>query len=479
MTMKIPERTPIGIEGLDANFRGGVPKGSMIVLAGEPGTGKTTFAAHFLYHGAIDYNEKGMYVSFIEDRRTFMNNMRTLGFDFEELEREGKFRFLEMLTVKDVGVPETLNVILKEMMDFEARRLVLDSFTALAQAVRESHEVRVILHTFLSRFIKSRECTTIIVIEKPHGLPGIGLGIEEFVADCMIVLRREWFGERSIRVLSVLKSRGIVPQEPQLLFTIKDGFKCFMPFTPKEVKEKSCFKPIPDTNDKYSSGSKDVDEALGGGYPKGALVLIEVDPSASPYYKYIIAPTMWNFLIKKRGLFIVPPPGVEETLIRKLIEDGGFVMDEVTDYVRIFLREVTESKLRSYVVPVGGDDIDADLLKYELVGRELRKVTGRGNTLYIFGMDTLVDWYGEKGAFTMIRIAANAIRRGQHLGLMILKPGTPELSRAVAAAAEVHLKLVQEFGCLLLYGIKPRTPIHVVELDVSSGYPQPKLTPLQ
>ncbi|MEM0083349.1 MAG: ATPase domain-containing protein [Candidatus Nezhaarchaeales archaeon] len=479
MAIKAIERTTTGIAGLDLNFGGGIPKGSMIVLAGEPGTGKTTFAAQFLYRGAVDYNERGIYVSFIEDRRTFMNNMRALGFNFEELEKEGKFRFLEMLTVKEMGVPETLNMILKEIMGFDAKRLVLDSFTALAQAVRETHEIRVLLHTFLNRFIKFRENTTIIITEKPYGSPGIGLGIEEFIADCVIVLKRGGLEGRTMRELEVLKSRGLVPQESRLLFTIKDGFKCFMPFTPKEVKVKCRFKPIPEDDDKYSSGSKELDGLLGGGYPKGSLALMEIDPNVAPYHKYIMAPTMWNFLAKRRGLFIVPSPGVEETSIRKLIEDGGFVMDEVKDYVRIFLKEVTEGKLKSYIIPVGGKDIDADLLKYELVGRELRKITGRGNTLYMFGMDTLVDWYGEKAAFTMIRIAANAIRRGQHLGLMILKPGTPELSKAVAAVAEVHLKLIREHGCLLLYGIKPRTPLHVVELDVSDGYPQPKLTPLQ
>lgn len=479
MVIKAVERTPTGITGLDANFEGGVPKGSMIVLAGEPGTGKTTFAAHFLYRGAIDHNERGVYVSFIEDRRTFINNMRGLGFDFEELEREGKFRFLEMLTIKEVGVPEALDLILKEMMDFGAQRLVLDSFTALAQAIEEPHEVRIILHSFLNKVIKFRECTTVIITEKPYGAVGVGLGVEEFVADCVILLKRGWFEERPIRELEVLKSRGLVPREVRLLFTIKNGFECFMPFSPKEIKEPQQFKPMPDTDDRYSSGSKALDEVLGGGYLKGSLTLVEVDPNVSPHHQYIVAPTMWNFLANKRGLFIVPPPGVEETSIRELIEKGGFVIDEVKDYVRIFLREITDSKPRPYIVQVGGRDIDADLLRYELVGRELRKVTGRGNILYFFGMDTLVDWYGERGTFTMIRIAANAIRRGRHLGLMVLKPSTPELSRAVASVAEVHLRVAREHGCMLIYGIKPRTPLYVVEVEVSDGYPQLKLTPLQ
>jgi hypothetical protein len=117
-------------------------------------------------------------------------------------------------------------------------------------------------------------------------------------------------------------------------------------------------------------------------------------------------------------------------------------------------------------------------LKYDAIGRELRKKSGRGSTLYIFGMDTIMDWYGEKGACTAMRVVASVATRGKHLGVMLLKPGTSALSKLVGAIADVHLKVTREHGCLLVYGVKPRTPLYVMELDASEGCPIPKLTPV-
>jgi KaiC/GvpD/RAD55 family RecA-like ATPase len=478
MASQEANKIPLGIPGLDENLGGGVPKGYMITLAGEPGTGKTTFAAQFLYRGAVDRGERGIYVSFVEDKATFFNNMRGLGFDFEKLEEEGKFRFLEMLTVREAGVPETLNLILKEVIDLKAQRLVLDSFTALAQAIREAQEVRVLLQTFLSRMIKSRECTTIIITEKPYGVDRIGTGVEEFIADCVILLKRRWLDQRLVRELEVLKARGLTVAEPQLFFTIKEGFKAFKPFKHVSVEQPRKFEPLPDSSAHFSTGIKDLDEILEGGYPKGSMVLIEIDEKASMRHDCIILPTMWNFLAQKRGVFIIPPPGVEYTTICEALALGGFKEEELNEFVRIFIRETTEAQLRPCVIPVGGKDFESDLLKYDAVGRELRKKSGRGSTLYIFGMDTIADWYGERGAYTAIRVLASVAKRGNHLGVMLLKPGTPTLLKLASAIADVQLRVTREHGCLLAYGVKPRTPVHVMELDASAGYLVPRLTPI-
>jgi len=91
-------RVASGIDGLDELISGGFPRGGLIVLAGDPGTGKTIFSAQFLYRRVVDHGEKGVYVSFAEDKEQFYRNMRALGLDFERLEREGLFSFLDVLT---------------------------------------------------------------------------------------------------------------------------------------------------------------------------------------------------------------------------------------------------------------------------------------------------------------------------------------------------------------------------------------------
>ncbi|MEM1586946.1 MAG: ATPase domain-containing protein [Candidatus Bathyarchaeia archaeon] len=75
------KRTSSGIIGLDDLIGGGFPRGSLIILAGNPGAGKTIFSACFLYNGIINYGEKGVYASFSEDEDEFFDNMWDLGLD--------------------------------------------------------------------------------------------------------------------------------------------------------------------------------------------------------------------------------------------------------------------------------------------------------------------------------------------------------------------------------------------------------------
>ncbi len=84
----------LGIHYLDRILQGGIPRGSMILVKGGPGTGKTTLAGHFLYIGAIKRGDPGLYFSFIEDEEKFMSDMRSLGMDFSRIKDKGLFKYV-------------------------------------------------------------------------------------------------------------------------------------------------------------------------------------------------------------------------------------------------------------------------------------------------------------------------------------------------------------------------------------------------
>jgi circadian clock protein KaiC len=179
-------------------IEGGFLKGSLILVAGNPGTGKSVFSAHFIYRGAVDYGEKGVYVTFAERKRDFIDYMRRFGMDFEGLEKKGMVKILDMLTVKDASISDMFNIIVEEILHLNAKRLVIDSFSAMAQAFKEKIEARIILHTVLGKITKSTGCTTLLIVEIPYGQQSMGLGIEEFVADGIILLKRSREGGREI-----------------------------------------------------------------------------------------------------------------------------------------------------------------------------------------------------------------------------------------------------------------------------------------
>jgi len=180
------ERVPTGIDGMDDLIEGGFPRGSLILLAGSPGSGKTIASAQFIYFGAVNLNENGVYVSFSERKETFFKNMEKFGFDFEMLEKKGRFKFLDMMTCDEGAVGSTLNLALGEVRAMGARRLVIDSFSAMAQAFRKKIDARIIVH-LLEKMMRQTNCTTLLLVEIPTGSAMIGLGIEEFVADGIIL----------------------------------------------------------------------------------------------------------------------------------------------------------------------------------------------------------------------------------------------------------------------------------------------------
>jgi len=455
---------------------GGLPRGGLIVLAGNPGTGKTIFSAQFLYRGAVDYGERGVYVSFAEGKGQFYRNMKSFGFDFERLEGEGLFSFLDMLTVREAGISAALELIVNKVAELGAERLAIDSFSAMAQAFREPHEARIVMHAILSKIVRSMGCTTLLVVEVPYGESRLGLGVEEFVADGIIVLRRGLLDGRLLRELEVLKMRGTPIPEVQAVFTLKGGFRVFAPFKARPIERPSRFRPRPDPEGYFSTGSRDLDEVLGGGYPRGSLVLIEVDGRVSiPQYQLVMAPTVSNFKAQGRGVLIVPSMGVDHTIAKRQALEAGFTEDELNSLLRVCVRYFPELRSEPYVVVLKGESASEDYEEYASVAAELRKRT-RQPLLHIVGVDTLVDTYGEKEALWLMRTGLAVSRMTGDLIMALLKPGYPRVAEVLGAAADVHLKVTREHGTLLVYGVKPRTNVYVLKMDTSEGYPMPKLT---
>jgi hypothetical protein len=89
-----------------------------------------------------------------------------------------------------------------------------------------------------------------------------------------------------------------------------------------------------------------------------------------------------------------------------------------------------------------------------------------------------IDTYGVKETLSAIRNHAARMRKTGDLGIILLKPGHPRLAKILSATADTHLKITREHGSALVYGVKPRTNLHILEMDTSKGHPMPKLTPI-
>ena len=471
-------RAKSGIEGLDEVIGGCFPKGSLILLAGRPGTGKTVFSMSFLVEGCVT-GEPGVYVGFAESKKTLIENLsRHLGVDLRKLESEDKLRILDFTAMKEKGVFVVLNAVLDEVRAIKAKRLVVDSFSAMAQALGSPIDIRIIVQLVLSRIVREMGCTTLMIGEVPIGRSEVGFGVEEFMADGIIVLKAEYLDERLFRDLELIKLRGVRLNEPKLAFTLEGGFKAFPPFKTKPVREPKRFQPIQDPPDGYSTGSKDLDEALGGGVPKGSTMLLELDEKTStPMYHLLTVPMAANFMFKGRGVLIIPSGGVDPQLLHRYLDVYGGTEEEWRRYIRILVRGLKKTVDLQNVVTINGEYRREDFDKVVKIAEELRAETGQP-VLSIIGVDTLITLYGERLCEEILNLGATEARKAEALLLAIVKAGYRDLAVRLSPIADVYLRLTREDGCMLMYGVRPRTGLYAVEMDVSKGYPLPRLTPI-
>jgi len=471
-------RVPTGIEGLDPLIEGGLPRGSLVLVAGNPGTGKTCFSAEFLYRGATKFSENGLFVSFAEGRETFIENMLKFGLDFKKPVKEGKFEVLDLVTIKEKGMETVMEIIMSEVASLRAQRLVIDSFSAMTHAFERKIDARIFIH-ILSKMVRQTGCTTLLIIEVPTGSNLIGLGIEEFLSDGIFILKRTRIEDRLARELEIAKLRGTKLKETIFLFSLNDGFHVFPPFEQKPIKKPKRVKPISDSATHFSTGSPDLDRLLGGGYPKGGVVLIDIGENIStPKYHLLLVPTPVNFMSQKRGVMIVPTIGIDSDYALKIGHSYGFKNGEMHPFLRVAEgRTQTRDRNIPCVLTMESRTIKEDYSRWLEAQKELVEETHQP-VLEIVGIDMIEAMFGEETVGSVMAQAATQTRRNGNLTIALGKPGSGPLSQKIANVSEVHLKLVREHGALLLFGLKPRTGLHVLETDVSRGYPLPKITPI-
>ena len=475
-------RVPTGIDGLDNLIEGGIPKGSLVLLAGNPGTGKTVFGIQFLFKGAKDCDENGIYVSFAESEETIIYNMSKLfGCDLRN-EVSGKVKILDFTTVTEKGLGTLLEIILEKVTELNAKRLVIDSFSAMAQAFKEPMEARSVLHNILGKLVRNLGCTTILIVEVPIGVEKIGISVEEFVADGVIILRKDNYEGRLIREIEIEKLRGTKLERRNFLFTLDKSFRVFPPFSVKEIEDPKPFEPNRGTKTHYPSGIPELDEILGGqGYPRGCSVLFELGENVPiSALDTIINPTISNFIMRDRGFISVPTIGYGPEDIRKMI--SSFTGEEKFDkFVRVltFPNPLCDMN-KPYIVPwkdpaLEEQDAISNFNRYMESAFELASTTGK-NTLHLLSGDNLV-FLAEKFNSSVVGRSVIANRLGKDLMIYISQPSIPELTKVFADTLSMHFKIEEKNGSMILFGKKPKTILYVIEPDASRAC-RVKLTPI-
>ncbi len=216
------ERVKTGIKGLDELMEGGLPAGRSVLISGACGTGKTIMSMEYIYRGALEYSEPGVYVTLDERPNLIREDVMRFGWDLKKLEGknmlnivDGSIAKLGMPSEEEFSLPVTgydVDKLLLEIMRIikriEAKRVVIDSIPALGFNLENPSEVRKAILK-LSYMLMRSGVTSILISEMQEGMNKFGkYGVEEYVVDGVIVLHYMGVGTQSNRTLHIRKMRA-------------------------------------------------------------------------------------------------------------------------------------------------------------------------------------------------------------------------------------------------------------------------------
>lgn len=278
MTADYPEsiplkKVPTGIDGLDDITFGGLPQGRPTLVVGNAGSGKTMMAMEFIVRGATEYDEPGVFVAFEETPKDLSQNFASRGWDLKALQEQNKlaidYIYIERSEIEETGEYdlEGLFIRLGHSIDkIGAKRIVLDTIEVLFSGLANEALLRAELRR-LFRWIKDKGVTAVVTGERGEDTL-TRYGLEEYVADCVIVLDHRIIDQIATRRLRIMKYRGSMHGTNEYPFLIEDDGISVLPISSLRLDHDV-------SNERISTGIPGLDAMMGNkGFYRGSSALV-------------------------------------------------------------------------------------------------------------------------------------------------------------------------------------------------------------
>ena len=277
-------KAPTGIVGFDEITGGGLPRGRTTLLIGGPGSGKTIFGLQFLQHGAQRCKEPGIFVAFEETSKRIEANTVGFGWKLGELRRRKKLFFMDaqptpdLVESGDFDLSGMLAALEYQIKGMGARRIVFDALDILLALLPDPGTKRREIHR-LHEWLLARGLTGLITAksggDETSSFSQQPFGFVQFMVDCAVILNHSVVLGVSQRNLRVQKYRGSAFNENESPFVIgRSGFDVAIARALGRVDSNV-------TQERVTSGVQRLDTMLGGGYYRGASVLITGFPGTA------------------------------------------------------------------------------------------------------------------------------------------------------------------------------------------------------
>jgi circadian clock protein KaiC len=273
-------KSPIGIAGLDEITEGGLPQGGVTIIEGTAGAGKTLLALQMLVHGVREHGEPGIFVAFEEESARIKANAASFGWDLPALQQKKLFFLdaqpdLDVVQSGAIDLGGLLTALDSKVAEMRARRIVFDAIDVVLSMLDNPAAERLELSR-LRQWIMAKRLTGVITSKGgPVGSGRRRKGILQFMSDCAVSLEHGLVQGVSHRNVRVQKYRGSSFHENSTPFVIgASGFEV------ARVTSDHAVRPAV-TTERVSSGIEPLDSMLGGGFFRGAGILVTGSPGTA------------------------------------------------------------------------------------------------------------------------------------------------------------------------------------------------------